>query len=125
MATEVTSYTVPASTGNTTFNLNNGSLTPSLIEIEAGPRAGTNETDMRRSSGWTDGTRQRVISTYADGTLRGTRESNAYCIMHYTNVAGTLTKQFSASIVSMSAGSFVLNFDVVNTSYQIYVKVFS
>lgn len=125
MATEVTSYTVPASTGNTTFNLNNAGLTPSLIELEAGPRASTNETDVRRSSGWTDGTRQRAVSIYADGTVRGTRADNAYCIMHWVNVSGTLTKKFSASIVSMAAGQFVLNFDVVDSSYQIYVKVFS
>lgn len=125
MATEVGSFTVPASTGNLTVNLNNGSLTPTLIELEAGPRASTTETDVRRSSGWTDGTRQRAVSIYADGTVRGTIANNAYSIMHYKNVSGVFTKVFSASIVSMSAGSFVLNFDVVDSSYQVYTKVFS
>lgn len=123
MACEVTSYTVPGSTGNTTFNLNNSGLTPAMIEFEVGPRVSTNETDVRRSSGWTDGARQRTISVYADGSLRATRQSSSYCIMHYVNVSGTITKKFSASIVSMAAGQFVLNFDVVDTSYQIFVKV--
>lgn len=124
MSCEVGSFTVPGSTGNTTIVLD-GSFTPALIEFDAGPRTSTNETDVRRSSGWTDGSRQRAVSIYADGTVKGTRQSNSYSIMHWVNVSGTLTKKFSASIVSMTSGEFVLNFDVVDNTYQVYFKAFS
>lgn len=124
MSTEVGSFTVPASTGSQTLNLNT-SFTPSLIEFEMGPRASTTETDVRRSSGWTDGTRQRAVSIYADGTVRGTISSNSYCITHYKNTGGVFTKVASASFTSFALGQFTINWDVVDNSYQVYFKAFS
>lgn len=122
--TEVGSFTVPAATGSQTITMNN-SFTGSLVEFEMGPRASTTETDVRRSSGWTDGTRERAVSTYADGTVRGTIANNAYCIMHYKNTGGVFTKVASATFTSFGLGQFIINWDVVDSSYQVYYKIWA
>lgn len=113
MNTETLGFTINA-TGNRTIILN-GSFTPKELEFEIGPRTGTNETDIRKSTGFTD-----TVNSYAIALTNGstTRESTTYCIMHYQ---GT-TKKFSASFVSVGAGQFVLNFDVVDATYTIRGK---
>lgn len=111
MASEVLGYTI-SSTGNHTILLNNGSLTPVEVEIEIGPRSGTNETDIRYSTGYTDFT-----NSFARAITNNpiTRESTSYCMMHYQ---GT-TKKISATPVSSSAGQFVFNWDAVDSTYTI------
>lgn len=109
MNSEVFAYTI-SSTGNHTILLN-GSFTPKELHHELGPRTSTTETDIRRSSGFTDFT-----NSFAIAITNGSRtiESTSYCVMHYQ---GT-TKQISATPVSAGAGQFVLNWDTVNSAYS-------
>lgn len=121
--TEVGSFTRGA-TGSATILLNN-SFIPSIIEFDISARFGTNEVDVRRSSGWTDGTRKRTMSIYASSTLRGTRETNSYAITHYVDVSGTLTKKISGNVTAMGLGQFDVNFDTVDSNYTIAFKAWS
>lgn len=112
MAVETLGFSINA-TGNRTILLN-GSFTPTELEFTIGPRTGTNESDIRKSEGFTDLTNSYAIAT----TSSTTRESTTYCIMHYQ---GT-TKKISASLVSVGTGQFVLNFDTVDVNYTIRGK---
>lgn len=122
MAIEVGGFSA-GTTGNKTINLN-GAFTPSFIEFDVGPRLSTNETDIRRSTGCTDGTNHYAISTFA-GTNKGTRESTTKCIMHYIDNAGTATLKVQGSWVSFGSGQFVVNMDTVDSNYVIRFKAFS
>lgn len=121
MSVEAGSFTA-ASTGNKTVLLN-GAFTPVFIEFEVGPRSGTSETDIRRSTGWTDGTRQAAIAVF-EGTNKGTREITTKCIMHYIDSAGA-TLKVQGSFVSFGSGQFVVNMDTVDSNYTIRFKAFS
>lgn len=113
------------STGTTTVVLNNGSFVPTSIELEMGPRAGTNETLITRSSGWHDGTRHRTISIFGDTTLRGTRQNNTYTMTHYKNVAGTLTVAWQGTVTAFGTGQFDVNVQTADSNYSVYFKAFS
>lgn len=122
MAVEIGSVAY-GSTGNKTVSLN-GTFTPVFVEFEVGPRASTNETDVRRSSGCMDGTNQFAISTFA-GVNKGTRASTSKCIMHYIDNAGAATLKVQGSFVSFAAGAFTINMDTVDANFSIYFKAYS
>lgn len=122
MAIEIGSFSA-GTTGNRTLNLN-GAFTPVFVEFEVGPRASTNETDIRRSMGAADGTNQFAISTFA-GTNKGTRASNSKCIMHYIDNAGTATLKVQGSWVSFGVSAITVNMDTVDSNYTIYFKAYS
>lgn len=115
-----------ASTGAATLAMS-GSFTPAFFEFEIGPRSGTAETYVIRSSGWQDMnlSRTAAMSIFDDGTVRGTRETTSYAITHYKNVSGTLTKIISGSVTSVGAGTFTVNFDTVDSGYTIRFKAFA
>lgn len=119
MAVEVGSFT-PAGTGSRTFLLN-GAFTPTWIEFEMSSRTGTNETYLTRSSGWSDGTRQRSMQVYDDGTTRTTRVDTANPMTHYKNATGiTVAEQFT--LTSFGAGQFVLNVGTNDTAFTVAFK---
>lgn len=123
MANEVGSFT-PAGTGARTIFLNNAALVPTLIEFEMGPRAGTNETYVTRSSGWADGTRQRCISIYDDNTTRTTRIDTSNVMTHYKNSSGiVVAEQFS--LTSFATGQFTINVATNDTNFSVGYKVWS
>jgi hypothetical protein len=109
MNSEILGYTI-SSTGNHTVLLNGG-FTPLEVESELGPRTGTNETDIRFSTGHTDFTNSFARAITSNPI---TRESNSYCVMHYQ---GT-TKKISATPVSTASGQFTFNWDVIDSAYS-------
>lgn len=117
MAHEIGSFAT-GSTGNKTVLLS-GAFTPTYIEFHVGPRSATNETDIRWSNGWADGTNNVALSTFQT-TSDGTRESTSKCIRHYIDVAGTATLKVQGSWVSFGSGQFVVNMDTVDVNYNIY-----
>lgn len=117
-AFEIGSFSA-GTTGNKTILLSSGS-TPTAIEFEVGPRAATNETDIRWSVGCADGTNQYALSTF-NATNKGTRESTSKCIRHYIDSSGA-TLKVQGSWVSFGAGQFVVNMDTVDANYNIYFK---
>lgn len=109
MNSEILGYTI-SSTGNHTVLLSGG-FTPVEVQTEIGPRTSTTETDIRRSSGFTDFT-----NNFAIAITNGSRtvESTSYCVMHYQ----ATTKKISATPVSTSSGQFVFNWDTVDSAYS-------
>lgn len=108
-----------STTGNKTVLLSSGG-TPTAIEFWVGNRASTNETDIRYSEGCADGTNQTAMAIFA-GTNKGTRSSNAKCVMHYIDSAGA-TLKVQGSLVSFGAGQFIINMDTVDVNYPIFFK---
>lgn len=120
---EIGSFGVLA-TGNSTINLANGSFTPSIINFQVGPRNSTVEGHAALSVGSTDGTNQFCISTYAGSSTEQTVANTTHCMYHYRSVSGTMTLVLSFSIVSISAGQFVINVDTKHSgsNYTVYFE---
>lgn len=110
----------------TTVNLN-GSFTPAFIELEIGPRTGTNETLVTRSSGWHDFnlSRRACISIFDDGVVHTTRESTSSDITHYKNVSSVATKIIDGTLSNPQAGSFDYTSTAADSNYTIRFKAFA
>lgn len=117
MAVEIGSFS-KGSVGNATVLLNSGS-TPVGVEFWVANRAATNETDIRWSRGFMDGTNQFAQATF-NSTADGTRSTTSKCIMHYIDVSGTATLKVQGTFVSFGAGQFVVNMDTVDANYSIF-----
>lgn len=122
------SFSVGAN-GTTTVNLPNATLTPIFMELEIGPRTGTTETLITRSSGWHDfaNARKAAMSIFDDGTIRRTVETTSSDITHYKNVSGTFTKIIDGSVSNPQAGKFDYTpaTGFFDSNYTIRYKAFS
>jgi len=114
------------STSTTTVNMPS-SFTPIFMEFEIGPRSGTTETLVTRSSGWQDfaNARKAAMSIFDDGTMRRTVETTSSGITHYKNSSGTFTKIIDGSASNPQVGSFDYTATSFDTNYTIRYKAFS
>lgn len=116
-----TGSTSQASTGNKTLSLPLGGATPYAVRASMGGRVNTNETNIRYSQGFTDGTRTKCIS-FTDGKTKNhpyTGESD-YLVVLYS---ASGTKDFSCTFVSWAADELVINVDKGDANYQIFLEV--
>lgn len=119
------SFTV-STTGTTTVNMPN-SFTPIFMEFELGPRTGTTETLVSRSSGWQDiaNSRKAAMTIFDDGTMRRTIETTSNSLTHYKNVSGTFTQIIAAGVSAVGLGTFDYTSTLADGSYTIRYKAFS
>lgn len=126
---EAATLTFTASTGNQ--QLSGLTALPQFLILTYSQKNATDNV-AHFSQGFTDGTVQRVDSTFADTTGAKTVKSTAKVLSHYERVAGTITEVIAASFVSfdnLGGGSygFTLNFTVATGagSYQLGIMSFS
>lgn len=113
------------STGNQAFT--GIGFQPDGLRFRVGvDSSGSSNTLVRQSEGWTDGTNQGTLSFLLSGNLPyRDRETTNKCIKHYTDSGGTLTGVIEATIVSLDADGFTLNFTQANANYNIHVEAFA
>lgn len=118
-----TSFTTTSSTGNR--SLTGLGFQPAYIRLTVAQKNGTSETFIHKSEGFTDGTNQGCTSIFWDSTGGKTVSFTDRVIDHINRVSGTLTDVIVATIVSLDADGFTLNFSTTTTSYRVFVEAWS
>lgn len=113
--------TSQGSTGNKTLSLPLGGGTPYAVRATMAARLNTSETNIRKSEGFTDGTRTKCTSI-VDGKTKNHPHSgdSDYLIEHYS---ASGTKVFSCTFVSWSSDEVVINVDDADSNYQLFLEV--
>lgn len=121
------SFTLTSTGESALINFEDEGFEPNYFEFEIGPRTGTTETHVIRSSGWQnlDQDRKASISTFRDATLAGTKETTSYSFTHYKNVSSAFTKVISGYVSYTEPGGFKVTADTVDGDYTIRFKAFA
>lgn len=98
---------------------------PVYLRITLGQKTGTTESFVHQSEGSSTSTTQRCVSIYWDSTGGQSKEYTSKIISHWNRVAGTLTEQIAATLVSLDADGFTLNFSATVTGYHMHVEAFA
>lgn len=109
MKTETGSFSV--NTSSITVLLNDDTINIKSIFFQVGKDS---TTSAEESSGFTDGVSHRSRSTLISGSLKESKRSTAYSIIHYRDVSGVSTRKIAGKVVTgglSTAGEFEMSFD--------------
>jgi len=118
MKLEKGSFSISATGESSLLVLEDDTLTPDFFLFSISGRPGTTETHAISSDGWQDLNLDRKVSksSYADGSLRGTKRSTTESITHYTNVSSAFTQIIGAYVSYTEAGGFKVYANVAHST---------
>lgn len=115
------------STNNSTGNrpLTGLGFQPTYLRLTLGQKTSTSEAFVHQSEGSTDGTNQRCVAAFWDSTGGKSVEFTNKLVNHINRVSGTLTDVITATIVSLDADGFTLNFGATISGYHVHYEAFA
>lgn len=118
MKLEKGSFSIGATGESDLILLEDDTLTPDFFMFSISGRPSTIETHAISSDGWQDMNLNRKVckSSYADGTVRGTRRSTTESMTHYTNVSSAFTQIIGAYVSYTETGGFKVYANVAHTT---------
>ena len=121
MKVEKTSFSIGATGQSDLIVLEDDTLTPDFFIFSISGRSGTTETHAISSDGWQDMVLGRKVSksSYADGSVRGTKRSTTESITHFKNVSSSFTQVIGAYISYVETGGFKFTSSLADGDYVV------